>query len=101
MTWLPVPGKISKLMPAANFYPSPGALTEYLYCYIGLADLPDDAAGLGGLASEAEDIRSMVISFEALMEAVRSGEVQNGPLLILAYYLERERAQLRADATRA
>ena len=93
--------RLSDLVPAANFYPSPGAVTEYLYCYIGLADLPEDAAGIGGLASEAEDIRSMVIPFATLMEAVRSGEVQNGPLLICAFCLEREREGLRANATRA
>ncbi|EPX80248.1 NUDIX domain-containing protein [Litoreibacter arenae] len=92
---------LSKLVPAAQYYPTPGAATEYLYCYIGLADLPDDAAGLGGLDTEAEDIRSMVVPFSALMDAVRSGEVQNGPLLICAYCLERERAQLRAGATPA
>ena len=93
--------QLSQLIKTANFYPSPGALSEYLYCYIGLAELPDDAAGLGGLASEAEDIRSMVIPYQALMDAVRSGEVQNGPLLICAYCLEREREQLRAGATPA
>ncbi|WP_170157825.1 NUDIX domain-containing protein [Litoreibacter meonggei] len=93
--------RFSRLVKAADYYPSPGALTEYLYCYIGLADLPDDAAGLGGLASEAEDIRSVVVPFQMLMDAVRSGEVQNGPLLICAYCLERERMQLRAEATPA
>ncbi|TDT77988.1 nudix-type nucleoside diphosphatase (YffH/AdpP family) [Litoreibacter halocynthiae] len=92
---------LSDLVPAANYYPSPGALSEYLYCFIGLADLPDDAAGLGGLDAEDEDIRSMVIPFATLMDAVRSGEVQNGPLLICAFCLDRERTRLRADATPA
>lgn len=92
---------LTKLLPTVNFYPSPGAVTEYLYCFIGLADLPEDTAGIGGLETEAEDIRSMVIPFPVLMDAVRSGEVQNGPLLICAFCLERERAALRAGATPA
>lgn len=92
---------LGNLVPVANFYPSPGALTEYLYCFIGLADVPDSAAGLGGLDSEAEDIRSMVIPFQTLMAAVRSGEAQNAPLLICAYFLERERERLRAGVTHA
>ena len=92
---------ITEFVKAADFYPSPGAVSEYLYCYIGLADLPDSAAGMGGLDSEAEDIRSMVIPFDTLMAAVASGEVQNAPLLISAFCLQRERAQLRAKATPA
>ncbi|WP_347310046.1 NUDIX domain-containing protein [Defluviimonas sp. SAOS-178_SWC] len=86
------------LLPASNHYPSPAAMGEYLYTYIGLADLPDDAAGLGGLLTEAEDIRAHVLPFERLMEMVETGEVNTGPLIVLAYWLDRNRARLRAEA---
>jgi nudix-type nucleoside diphosphatase (YffH/AdpP family) len=79
-----------------SYYPSPAAKAEYLYSFIGIADLPDAAAGLGGLEAEAEDIRSHVISFDHLMALVASGEVDNAPLLILAYWLQSKRAELRA-----
>ncbi|MEF9601861.1 NUDIX domain-containing protein, partial [Paracoccus sp. PXZ] len=52
---------LSRLFPAPHNYPSPGAMAEYLYLYVGIADLPDDSAGLGGLATEDEDIRSHLI----------------------------------------
>ena len=87
------------LIPVANYYPSPAAKGEYLYTYVGLADLPDEAAGLGGLPGEGEDIRAHVISFDRLMELVGSGEVNNAPLLVLAYWLDRNRDRLR-DAAR-
>ncbi|WP_370207218.1 NUDIX domain-containing protein [Pararhodobacter marinus] len=80
---------------SGRYYPSPGAVTEYLYTYIGLAGLPDEAAGIHGLASEAEDIRSHVLPFERLMDLIRSGEVANGPLITSAYWLALNRERLR------
>lgn len=89
---------IDEMIAAPNFYPSPGAKSEYLYTFIGLADIPDVAAQPGGLADEGEDIRAHVISFDALMALVDSGEADNSPLLILALWLCRLRAGLRARA---
>ncbi len=86
------------LIPASRYYPSPAAMAEFLYTYVGIADLPDAAAGLGGLPSEAEDIRAHVLPFERLMEMVGTGEVNTGPLILLAYWLDRNRARLRAEA---
>jgi len=86
---------LKQLVPLSSYYPSPGGTNEYLYCFVGLADLPDSLAGLGGLESEAEDIRSVVVPFAALMEAAANGEAQNGPLLICALQLERLRDGLR------
>jgi ADP-ribose pyrophosphatase len=71
----------------AAYYPSPGAVTEYLYSYIAICDLPDDIAGIHGLATEAEDIRSHVISLDHLMELVKTGEVNNAPLILTAFWL--------------
>lgn len=78
---------LSRLFPIANYYPSPGAVTEYLYSYVGLADLPDTAAGLGGLDDEDEDIRAHVLSFSELEELIERGEVDNAPLLVSALWL--------------
>lgn len=89
---------LSALIPAAAYYPSPAAKGEYLYTFLGLADLPDSAAGLGGLASEAEDIRAHVIGFDALMAMVASAEIDNAPLLLLALWLDRRRDDLRRGA---
>lgn len=86
------------LLPGPSFYPSPGAKTEYHYSFIGLADLPDAAARLGGAEAEGEDIRGHVLPFAALMELVRSGEADNAQLILLALWLERERPALRAAA---
>lgn len=91
--------RIDRLIAGPSFYPSPGAKTEYLYCYIGLTDLPDGIPGAGGIAAEGEDIRSHVIPFAALMDLVASGEADNGPLLVLALWLAQMRPALRADLT--
>lgn len=79
-----------------GYYPSPGAVTEYLYSYVALVDLPDGAAGVFGVEGEAEDIRGHLVGFDRLMELVASGEVDNAPLLLTALWLQRERARLRA-----
>ena len=87
--------KLGALLPVANYYPSPGGKSEFLYSYVGLADLPDTAARIGGVEDEAEDIRAHVIPFERLMDLVASGEAGNAPLILSALWLQRERARLR------
>lgn len=82
----------------SSHYFSPGASTEYYHCYVALTDLPDDIAGLGGLATEHEDIRTHVLSFETAMGLLTSGEANIGPMILLLLWLERERARLRASA---
>ncbi len=79
----------------AGYYPSPGAVTEYLYSYVALADLPDGAAGVFGVEGEAEDIRGHLVDFARFMELVASGEVDNAPLVLTALWLQRERGRLR------
>lgn len=79
-----------------SYYTSPGARTESVISYIGIADLPDTAAGLGGLEEEDEDILSHVISFDRLMDLVASGEAGNAPLMLSALWLARVRDRLRS-----
>jgi ADP-ribose pyrophosphatase len=87
---------LGELLAVAQYYPSTAAVSEYLYSYVALCDLPDGVAGVFGVAHEAEDIRGHLVSFEALMALVASGEVANAPLILTALWLQRERARLRA-----
>jgi nudix-type nucleoside diphosphatase (YffH/AdpP family) len=85
---------LGRLFFVARYYPSPGAKTEYLYSYVGIADLPDTAARLGGAACEGEDIRGHVIGFDRLMDLIETGEVDTAPLILTAWWLARHRARL-------
>lgn len=88
---------LTRLIGVPGHYPSPGAVAEYLYCFIGLADLPDGSAGLGGLESEGEDIRSRLMPRAELTRLALTGGIRNGPLMILALWLDRMAATLAAD----
>lgn len=87
---------LERLIEIARYYPSSGAVSEFLYSYVALVALPDGVAGVFGVADEAEDIRGHLISFDRLMALVGSGEVQNAPLILTALWLQRERAGLRS-----
>jgi hypothetical protein len=58
--------------------------------------LPDGTAGIHGLASEAEDIRGHLVSLDHLMDLVRSGEVNNAPLILTALWLAMSAQELQA-----
>jgi len=87
---------LAELLPISACYASPGAKTEFLYCYLGLCDLPDGAAGLFGLAEEAEDIRGHLVAFDALMALVASGEIATAPVVLSIFWLALNRDRLRA-----
>ena len=86
--------EIGALHRIAAYYPSPGAVSEWLISYVGIADLPDGAAGVGGIDSEAEDIQGHVVSFDTLMGLLDSEEAQTGPLVLTALWLARNRDRL-------
>ncbi len=82
----------------SRYYSSPGGCTEYMTSFVALAELPDGVEGVGGLDSEAEDIRSMLVSFDGLQDALASGEAENGPLVMSALWLAAHRDRLRGAA---
>ena len=90
--------RLSRLLPANHYYPSPSAKSEFLYTFVGLADLPDGSAGLGGVPGEAEDIRGHLMPFDDLVALVESGEVTAGPLVMLCWWLAARRDGLRRGA---
>lgn len=87
---------LSRLIKIAEVYPTPGTSTEFYYIYLGLADLPETITGIGGLATEAENIRSHLLSFDDLMDRVARFDVANAPLALAAYYLSHHRDRLRS-----
>ncbi len=90
--------ELQALEHVSSHYCSPGCSTEVFHCYVGLCDLPDLATGLGGLETEHEDIRTHVLSFQDALELTRSGEANIGPLVLLLFWLDRERPRLRSLA---
>ena len=92
---------LGALLPIANYYPSPGAKSEFLYSFIALTDLPDGAAIIGGAEEEAEDIKGHLMPFDDFAALIARGEATTAPLLLSYYWLDRERARLRAAADKA
>ncbi|WP_299749023.1 NUDIX domain-containing protein [uncultured Tateyamaria sp.] len=84
------------LEPAGECYASPGAATDFFHLFVGICDLPDDSAGIGGQEDEGENIRSHLLSFVDLLEMADDRRVANAPLALLTYWLARHRARLRA-----
>ncbi|MFX0547125.1 NUDIX domain-containing protein [Roseovarius sp. S1116L3] len=89
---------LSRLLPIAGYYCTPGYSTEYFHNFVGLANLPDDLPRFGGLESEAEDIRVHLVDFNAAMRLIETGEADNGPLILSLLWLAANRRALRAAA---
>lgn len=87
--------ELRELHEVGGYYPSPGAVTEYIYSYIGIADLPDDVEGVSGLESEHEDIASLLVPFDTALSLADAGAVDNGPLMLSIFWLARHRDSLR------
>ena len=88
---------LARLFPAMHHYPSPGVLGEYLYLYVGIADLPDGIEGVHGLESEAEDIRGHLVPRAELTRMAMTRQVTNGPLAMLALWLDMRQGVLRTE----
>lgn len=79
-----------------RYYPSPGAYSEYLYSYVGIADLAGRDRGVGGLVGEDEDIMAHVLSLDDAMAMIGDGTVNTGPLILSLGWLALNRERLRA-----
>lgn len=86
---------LETLHPVSEAYASPGNSTEFYYSFVGIADLPEDVTGVGGLQAEQEDIRSHIMPFEELMSLCDTRQIANTPLVMIAYWLARHRDRLR------
>jgi ADP-ribose pyrophosphatase len=82
----------------ARYYPSPGGVSQVLHSFVGIADLPDEAARLGGHEDEGEDILGHVIGFGTAMEMLAAGDLVNAPTILSLQWLAMHRERLRGAA---
>jgi nudix-type nucleoside diphosphatase (YffH/AdpP family) len=79
-------------------YPSPGTSSEFFYTYLGIADLPDEAARLGGVDGEHEDIKGHIYDFDTVMAMLDRGDIRVVPLALALHWLARNRETMRTGA---
>jgi nudix-type nucleoside diphosphatase (YffH/AdpP family) len=89
---------LGKLHYIGRYYPTPGGVAQVLFSYLGIADLPDEVAGTGGHADEAEDILSHLVPFDLACRMLEQGDMANAPLILSMQYLMLHRDRLRAEA---
>ena len=85
-------GRIERI---AAYYPTPGVASEHVTSFVGEADLAG-AGGNHGLSHEQEDIRTIVLGFDAAMAALEAGAVNTGIALTSLLWLATHRERLRA-----
>jgi ADP-ribose pyrophosphatase len=75
----------------ARYYPSPGGVSQVLYSYVGLADLPDEAARLGGHADEERISWAMSSASTRRWTLMEAGDLVNAPTIISLQWLAAHR----------
>lgn len=86
---------LGKLEHVAGYFASPGGSDEHVDVYVGCCDTTG-LGGVHGLPEEGEDIRVIVLGFEAAMERLSRGAIHASPPIIALLWLARERPRLRA-----
>ena len=89
--------EVGRLERVGAYYASTGSFSEYVYSFVGLCDLGGRGGDVSSAADEEEDILSHVIPFERLMALVASGEAEDAPLLVTAWWLAAHRERLRGS----
>ncbi len=85
---------LGRLARIGEFYTTPGFAAERITAFVGEADL-GRAGGVHGLESEGEDIRSVILPFGEMMQAVAANGVNTGPALVSLLWLAANRDRLR------
>lgn len=90
--------EVGRLYPLPPHYPTPGANSEFFYPFIAAVDLAGRVSGQGfGLDAEGEDIATHILPRTKLLELAETGQLQCGPLIAMALFLDRMAPQIRAD----
>jgi ADP-ribose pyrophosphatase len=82
-----------ELEPVMEYLVSPGGSTEKVYLYCAKID-SRKVTGIHGLEEENEDIKVHVVSVEAAMAMVTSGQINNAAAIISLQWLALNKGQL-------
>jgi ADP-ribose pyrophosphatase len=85
---------VGRLVKVTEMYCSPGIFAEYVYLFVGEADLAG-AGGLHGVDDEHEDIKAMVCSLDEAIDALKDGRLRSAPSFVLVQWLAANRQTLR------
>ncbi|MGK2942439.1 MAG: NUDIX domain-containing protein [Immundisolibacter sp.] len=84
-----------QLLRIADYYMSPGAVSEHLTLFCAVTDLTG-AGGIHGVAEEDEDIRVHSVPLDQALDWLHNGRIQNSPAIIALQWLALNRQRLRA-----
>jgi len=85
---------LNALHEVAGVYSSPGASSDFVNLFVGLADFGTRQKG-GGLEQEGEDIKVGIVSFEVLMLGIDRGRYRDMQLVLSGLWLARNHDRLR------
>jgi ADP-ribose pyrophosphatase len=88
--------EIGELIPVCDYFPSPGAFSEFVGIFCARVDstkVPDH----GGLAEEQEDLRLHVIPYARAVDLLDTNHLNNSAAIIAIGWLVRHRERLRRD----
>jgi len=93
-TWL----HLRDLKPIGRFYVSPGGSTETVNLFMGHVD-STEAGGFFGLASEGEDIKVHVLSYETAMDWLQRGKIKVATTIVALQWLALHKEEIRHQWT--
>ena len=85
---------VGALLPIGSYFPSPGGLAERMHLFCGRVD-SRQAARLGGLVHDSEDIRVQVVPWRVARGQITRGGYANAATLISLQWLALNRRRVR------
>lgn len=78
--------RVNTVRPIFDAYMSPGSVTEKLYFFVAEYEAMLKVYSGGGIEAEGEDIEVLELPFHQALEAIMSGEIQDGKTIMLLQY---------------
>lgn len=88
---------IKKLIPIADYYPSPGACGERMKLYCGFFASADTHGRICGVKEEGENIRTCLLPVAEAFESLNAGKINNATTLIALQWLQENHSSLKGS----